>query len=451
MKKILLLTAFLSVFYAYSQYADEDVMVYIARYSSVAQQSMKTYKIPASIKLAQGIYSSNAGLSKIAVEANNHFGLLCKPEYTGEKYYETSDRSGDCFRMYSTVEASYLDHDLFLTQRPRYAELFKLDIYDYKAWAEGLQQYGYSANPEYAKHLISLIEKYDLSRFDGVKPVATATVASEVKQPEQPKTETSVSSSTVGQTATPAVATQATVEQTTVVQTSPTENPPKTQTKPARADTVISGIEIVYATASTVNKPKQVQEQPQVQEEQTQEQQVQEQPQVQEQQAQEQPQAQEQQVQKQPEAQPQVQEQPRPKITREPVIRTNVFKAKDLEYKVSYFPYTRRNVYENNKIKFVIAQNGDTYARISWDVQIPESSIRSYNDAYDEYEPEEGEVVYLQMKSTKAEVKYHVLAAGDTFRYLSQKYAVQLKTLIKRNQVPSNGFSVGDVICVDCK
>ena len=60
MRKILLLFVCLSTFYAYSQYAEEDVLNYIDNYSRLAVQSMKTYKIPASIKLAQAIYSSNA-------------------------------------------------------------------------------------------------------------------------------------------------------------------------------------------------------------------------------------------------------------------------------------------------------------------------------------------------------------------------------------------------------
>ena len=166
MKKIFLLFICLSTFYAYSQYAEEDVLNYIDNYSKLAVQSMKTYKIPASIKLAQAIYSSNAGQSKVAREARNHFGLLCNTEYQGEQYYETSDRSGNCYRTYATVEESFQDHNLFLTTRPRYESLFQLSPMDYKAWANGLQTCGYSINPEYAQRLIAIIEKYTLTRFD---------------------------------------------------------------------------------------------------------------------------------------------------------------------------------------------------------------------------------------------------------------------------------------------
>lgn len=43
----------------------------------MAKEEMKTYGIPASITLAQGLLESNAGESKLAVDNNNHFGLKC--------------------------------------------------------------------------------------------------------------------------------------------------------------------------------------------------------------------------------------------------------------------------------------------------------------------------------------------------------------------------------------
>ena len=134
-----------------------------------------------------------------------------------------------------------------------------------------------------------------------------------------------------------------------------------------------------------------------------------------------------------------------------PIVNMNVFTAQPNEYKVSYFPYTKRDVYENNKIKFVIAKKGETYAKIAKDAQLMESDLRFYNDASDDYEPVPGEVVYLQMKNTKSDVSYHKLEMADSFRYLSQKYAVQLKTLVKRNKTPEGGFTVGSLICIDCK
>jgi hypothetical protein len=64
------------------------------------------------------------------------------------------------------VADSYEDHSLFLKNRSRYASLFQLDKTDYQGWAHGLKKAGYATDPTYAYKLISLIENYNLNRFD---------------------------------------------------------------------------------------------------------------------------------------------------------------------------------------------------------------------------------------------------------------------------------------------
>ena len=392
MKRILLLFVCLSTICAYSQYAEEDVLNYIDNYSKLAVQSMKTYKIPASIKLAQAIYSSNAGQSKVAREARNHFGLLCNTEYQGEQYYETSDRSGNCYRMYTTVEESFRDHNLFLTTRPRYESLFQLSLMDYKGWANGLQACGYSINPEYAQRLIAIIEKYTLTRFDK-QGMPSQNIETEVAEPQQIADQRPVNNPTsTTQTQTEQAKKKADVQET--AQTSEAPQPIRVHENGVEPDTVINGIEVYIQRGKRPNTSAN---------------------------------------------------------DNRPIVNMNVFTAQPNEYKVSYFPYTKRDVYENNKIKFVIAKKGETYAKIAKEAQLMESDLRFYNDASDDYEPVPGEVVYLQMKNTKSDVSYHKLEMADSFRYLSQKYAVQLKTLIKRNKTPEGGFKVGSLICIDCK
>ena len=48
----------------------------------------------------------------------------------------------------------------------RYAFLFKLKITDYKGWAKGLKKAGYATDPSYANRLITIIEDYDLYKYD---------------------------------------------------------------------------------------------------------------------------------------------------------------------------------------------------------------------------------------------------------------------------------------------
>lgn len=138
---------------------------YIQKYSSAAQDQMRKYGIPASITLAQGILESGSGKSKLAVEANNHFGIKCHDTWTGATLHLDDDAPNECFRKYRSVDQSFEDHSLFL-KKPRYQELFTLEITDYKGWAQGLKKCGYATSPTYAKSLIDLIEKYELTQFD---------------------------------------------------------------------------------------------------------------------------------------------------------------------------------------------------------------------------------------------------------------------------------------------
>lgn len=142
-----------------------SVSQYIAMYGPTARANMQQYGIPASITLAQGILESGAGRSELTRRANNHFGIKCH-DWTGERVYHDDDRRGECFRKYANPADSFRDHSLFLTQRGRYAFLFDLDKDDYRAWAKGLRQAGYATDRKYPEKLISLIERYELYRFD---------------------------------------------------------------------------------------------------------------------------------------------------------------------------------------------------------------------------------------------------------------------------------------------
>ena len=146
--------------------ASQDNEAYIQKYCNIAMREMNDYGIPASITLAQGILESAAGTSRLAVQANNHFGIKCHNDWSGEKIYHDDDKRNECFRKYERAEESFIDHSQFLKDRPRYSFLFELDKTDYKAWAKGLKQAGYATDPNYPNRLITLIEKYELYKYD---------------------------------------------------------------------------------------------------------------------------------------------------------------------------------------------------------------------------------------------------------------------------------------------
>jgi flagellum-specific peptidoglycan hydrolase FlgJ len=139
---------------------------YIANYKEVAMNNMKSYGIPASIILAQGILESGAGRGTLAVTANNHFGIKCHNDWTGESVLKDDDAAQECFRKYNDPAESFKDHATFLTGRNRYASLFGLPKDDYEAWAKGLRLAGYATDPNYPEKLISYIERYELYQYD---------------------------------------------------------------------------------------------------------------------------------------------------------------------------------------------------------------------------------------------------------------------------------------------
>lgn len=139
---------------------------YVGKYKDVAMSNMKAYGIPASIILAQGILESGAGKGDLALSANNHFGIKCHADWTGESVRHDDDSDQECFRKYKDPSESYKDHALFLTSRSRYSNLFTLPKGDYEAWARGLRAAGYATDPRYPEKLISYIERYNLHQYD---------------------------------------------------------------------------------------------------------------------------------------------------------------------------------------------------------------------------------------------------------------------------------------------
>ena len=138
---------------------------YIAKYKDEAIYQMIKYKIPASIKLAQGILESGDGNSELAKKSNNHFGIKCHSNWEGDRVFHNDDKKNECFRKYNQVKDSFNDHSEFLL-KPRYATLFEYKLTDYKSWARGLKKAGYATNPNYAKLLIKIIKENDLDQFD---------------------------------------------------------------------------------------------------------------------------------------------------------------------------------------------------------------------------------------------------------------------------------------------
>lgn len=433
MKKIFSLLAGLCLMsVGFAQYTMEDkIYDYIDEYKDLAMREMELYGIPASITLSQAIYSSQAGTNDLVRECHNHFAIMCHTqEWKGETYYRPSDKKQEsCYRKYATDEESYRDHSLFLSTRSRYVKLFYFPITDYKSWANGLLEAGFSGNPKYADTLISIIEKYYLMHYDRkVAQKLGDTVALRAMQKPQPErvndANKAVAVNTPAPKPTQVAEPQKKVEPQPVAEVKQEEAPKKA----AKSDTMeVNGIQVIVEKNKEKTQPE---EKPAEQRKPKQE------------------------AKPKQESEPAPTTSSAPEVTKQPekVNGLNVFVLDpySIPYKSAYYPYTSRPVYENNKTKFILARPGDTYQKLAAALQLTEKNLRLYNDVYDGSEPIEDEVIYLEMKSTKSSVPYHTLQEGDTYRYIAQRYGIQLKILIKRNSGNINSYKVGDQICIGC-
>ncbi len=179
-KRILLFCLIFGLFYSISLSAQptrQDYLDYIDRYKNVALQYENEYGVPASITLAQGLLESYVGQSKMAQEANNHFGIKAY-HWQGEVYGKGDNSNKVGYRKYGCAEDSFLDHAKFL-KGSRYSVLYLLDVTDYRSWAQGLRDCGYAEDINYPAKLINIIEKYELYALNGGKRMDGAVTPSE--------------------------------------------------------------------------------------------------------------------------------------------------------------------------------------------------------------------------------------------------------------------------------
>ena len=98
---------------------------YISTHLADAQSAGDRFHLTPIILLAQAALESGWGTSRLAREANNHFGIKCHKDWTGDGIYADDDEKNECFRKYADASESFEDHARFL-KRKRYQPLFQL-------------------------------------------------------------------------------------------------------------------------------------------------------------------------------------------------------------------------------------------------------------------------------------------------------------------------------------
>ncbi len=147
---------------------------FIDMVSPGAIETYKSYGIFPSVTIAQAILESNWGRSDKAVQCNNIFGIKADKNWTGEKMeLPTMEWVGGKYvpvmtewRVYPSFKESIEDHGKFLYTRPWYAKAGVFDATNYKEQITAIKNAGYATDPKYVDKICSLIERYELWKYD---------------------------------------------------------------------------------------------------------------------------------------------------------------------------------------------------------------------------------------------------------------------------------------------
>ena len=104
-----------------------------------------------------------------------------------------------------------------------------------------------------------------------------------------------------------------------------------------------------------------------------------------------------------------------------------------------------------NKNYYLIARRGDTFKSIADEIGISYRKLAKYNERDKHDQLEEGEIVWLKKKQTKAPKDYkgrrHYVKNGESMYSIAQNYGIRLKNLYKMNHLsPDYQLRVGDAL-----
>ena len=360
---------------------------YVSDWAPTAVREMYRSGVPASITLAQGILESRYGLSPLAANGNNHFGIKCHKDWTGKKQFHDDDEKGECFRVYDNADESFRDHSDFLRYRDRYKFLFEFETTDYKSWANGLKKAGYATDPGYPDKLIKYIEDYKLSKYDTMSLAeaerlldAQETVgASAVQQTHDGENDRSLNKGNDR-------------SQSTV------EGPSKAEIKAERKAAKKAG-----KAARKARKHSSAEEDDEL----------------------------------------------TGKIPDSPLSLEEPKKIDRNQLEEFKFSLTRE-AYSKNGVPFVTSMDGETYSSIASRYGLFLKELLKFNDLTAPQELAPGTVVYLQAKKSQSEKgldKYIVDEDGQSLRDICQRFGVKMSSVCKMNGItPGYVLREGDTI-----
>lgn len=115
-------------------------------------------------------------------------------------------------------------------------------------------------------------------------------------------------------------------------------------------------------------------------------------------------------------------------------------------FRVTINSHKGYNVYLTNGAHYIVANQGDNYERLGELFDIAPATLRKFNDVSKGVEPNEGDVVYIERKSSRWSGRdmLHRVVEGETLYQLSQLYGIRLQQLAKLNRIhPEDALVVG--------
>ena len=95
-----------------------------------------------------------------------------------------------------------------------------------------------------------------------------------------------------------------------------------------------------------------------------------------------------------------------------------------------------RKLFLNNKIKYVVVQDGDTYYKIAHDLDMRLWQLHNYNETGKQTCLQVGDIVYLQPKRRHSQKEeFHTVRWGETMYYISQLYGIKMRQLYRLNHM----------------
>lgn len=104
-----------------------------------------------------------------------------------------------------------------------------------------------------------------------------------------------------------------------------------------------------------------------------------------------------------------------------------------------------------NKNYYIYARRGDTFKSIGEEIGISYRKIAKYNERDKKDALQEGEIIWLKKKQTKAPKEYkgrlHYVRQGESMYSIAQTYGIRLKSLYKLNCLsPDYDLRIGDAL-----